>query len=109
MARKLWKAGGLIFGDKWIMKHGEVPAGEWGNVLLAFDEKAIEVGIGRMRYDAEARIKAGDDIWPPSVFEFACYCKTKTHASHREYKALPKPRANKEFAQEQIAKMREKL
>lgn len=62
-----------------------------------------------MRLQAESEIKLGEKPWPPTAFEFAIYCKTGSQAMHREYKALAAPRANKEFAQEQLAKMREKL
>jgi hypothetical protein len=104
------RAGALVFGDKWIIKHGEVLQGEWNNVLLAFDEHQIATGIRRMTKDAEHKIKAGDEAWPPTAFEFACYCKTvSSHYFPDAMKSLPPPRPSKEFAAEQIAKIREKL
>jgi hypothetical protein len=110
LVEKLWTAGALIFGDKWIHKHGEYPAGEWNNVFLAFDENQIAAGIKRMRSDAEHNIRVGDDAWPPTAFEFACYCKTVNSLYFPDaMKALPPPRPSKEYAAEQIAKIREKL
>lgn len=72
---KVWSAGVLIYGDKWTMKHGDKPSGEWTHVFLAFDEKQLAKGIDNMRKDAECKIKAGDEAWPPNAFEFACLCK----------------------------------
>lgn len=86
----VWRAGALVFGDKWILKHGEVPAGEWGNVLLAFDEKQILAGIQRMTKDAEHKIRAGDEAWPPNAFEFACYCRA-TNSLYFSNPLLPPP------------------
>lgn len=110
LVEKLWTAGALIFGDKWIHKHGEYPAGEWNNVFLAFDENQIATGIKRMRADAEAKIRAGDEAWPPSAFEFACYCKTVNSLYFPDaMKALPPPRPSREKARAELAKIREKL
>ena len=110
LVEKLWTAGALIFGDKWIHKHGEYPAGEWNNVFLAFDESQIAAGIKRMRSDAECKIRAGDDAWPPTAFEFACYCKTVNSLYFPDaMKSLPPPRPSKEKAQAELAKIREKL
>lgn len=106
----MWRAGTLIFGDKWELKHGARPSGEWGNVFLSMDEDQIRAGIRRMKKDAEAKIKASDEAWPPIAFEFACLCKTKSSLYFPdERKALPKPRADKEKAQQELKKIREKL
>lgn len=105
----VWKAGVLIFGDKWILKNGEKPSGEWANVLLGFDEKQLSAGIKRMRKDAEVKIKSGDEAWPPIAFEFACLCKaTSSLYFPSASKELPPPKANKEFAQEQLNEIRRK-
>ena len=110
LGEKIWTAGGLIFGEKWPIKNGELPGGEWFNVLLHFDEVQISAGINRMRKDAEAKIRIGDEAWPPNAFEFACYCKTQNSLYFPDsMKALPPPRPSREFAAEQIAKIREKL
>lgn len=71
----VWKAGVLIFGDKWTLKHGDKPSGEWTHVFLAFDERQLAKGIDNMRKDAEHKIRSGDEAWPPNAFEFACLCK----------------------------------
>jgi hypothetical protein len=110
VAQTLWKAGALIYGDKWIHKHGEYPAGEWNNVLLAFDEDQIGKGVKRMRSDAESRIRAGDEAWPPTAFEFACYCKTQSSLYFHsplmlEHKTVSTP----ETAQKHITEIRRKL
>lgn len=109
LAKTVWTAGALIFGDRWIVKHGAAPAGEWNNVFMSFNAEQIAKGIQRMRQQAESEIKTGEKPWPPTAFEFAIYCKSSGAAYHREYKSLPKPRPSKEFAREQLAKMREKL
>lgn len=110
MAQTLWKAGALIYGDKWILKHGEYPAGEWNNVLLAFDEPQIAVGIKRMRSEAESKIRAGDEAWPPTAFEFACFCKTVNalyfHSPPLLERKVP---STPEYAREQIAEIKRKL
>lgn len=102
--------GAVVFGDKWKIKHGELPSGEWFNVLLAFDDFQIEAGLKRMRKDAEHKIKIGDEAWPPTAFEFACYCKTNNSLYFPDsMKSLPPPRPSREYAEEQIKKLREKL
>lgn len=109
-ALSVWRAGSLVFGDKWILKHGEVPTGEWNNVLLAFDETQIAKGIQRMTKDAEHKIKIGDDAWPPTAFEFACYCKTaNSHYFHSP--ALPPPAkvSTPEYALERLAEIKQIL
>lgn len=72
---ELWRAGVVIFGDKWTIKHGEKPSGEWNQVFLNLEPERIRRGIANMRKDAEAKIKAGDEAWPPNAFEFACLAK----------------------------------
>jgi hypothetical protein len=100
----------LIFGDKWEIKHGPRPSGEWANVFLSMDHEQLKTGIHRMRKDAEAKIKSGDEAWPPIPFEFACLCKTNSSLYFPDdQKYLPKPRANKDYARKQISKIREKL
>lgn len=96
----------LIFGDKWILKHGERPTGEWASVLLSFDEKQIATGISRMRRDAEAKIKAGDEAWPPIPFEFAVLCKTQSSLYFSSPRELPPPRASKATALRWLKKIR---
>ena len=110
LVEKVWTAGAVIFGDKWIHKHGELPGGEWSNVFLAFDQEQIAKGVQRMMKDAEHKIKIGDEAWPPSAFEFACYCKTPSslyfHSPMQlEHKGVSTP----EVAQENIAAMKKKL
>jgi hypothetical protein len=93
-----------------VIKHGDVPSGEWGNVLLAFDDSQIAAGIKRMRTDAEHKIRVGDDAWPPTAFEFACYCKTVNSLYFADaMKSLPPPRPSREFAEKRIAEIRQKL
>jgi len=109
---KVWTAGALIYGDKWSLKHGEVPTGEWLNVFMSFDDEQILIGIERMKDEAETKIAERREAWPPTVFEFACYCKTRESNSlyfPDEHKALPKPRADKKAANKQMQAIRKKL
>ena len=100
----------MIFGEKWLHKHGDKPSGEWSQVFLSFNEKQLAAGIRRMRKDAEAKIKAGDDAWPPIPFEFACLCKSKSSLYFpSEQKSLPPPRADKAKAKFELKKIREVL
>jgi len=100
--------GAVVFGDKWAIKHGDMPSGEWFNVLMAFDDLQIETGLRRMTKDAEHKIKAGDDAWPPTAFEFACYCKTQNSLYFPDaMKALPPPRPSREKAEAELKKIRE--
>lgn len=110
LVEKVWTAGALIFGDKWFHKHGDLPGAEWNSVFLAFDENQIAAGLKRMRKDAEHKIRAGDEPWPPTAFEFACYCKTVSSTYFPDAQiALPPPRPSKEFAEKKIAEIRQKL
>ena len=100
----------MIFGDKWEIKHGPRPSGEWANVFISMSAEQLKAGINRMRKDAEAKIKSGDEAWPPIPFEFACLCKTNSSLYFPDgQKSLPKPRPSKEYAKQQIKKLREKL
>jgi hypothetical protein len=104
------RAGALVFGDKWIIKHGEVLSGEWNNVLLAFTDQQIATGIKRMTKDAEHKIKAGDEAWPPTAFEFACYCKTPNSLYFHSPMLLEnKTVSTPEQAKKHIAEIRRKL
>lgn len=78
---EVWRAGTLVFGEKWLRKHGERPGGEWSQVFLNLTDQQIRRGIRNMRQDAEAKIRANDEAWPPIAFEFACLCK-RTSALH---------------------------
>lgn len=82
----------LIFAEKWIHKHGDKPEGEWINVFLVLDEQKIKNAVHRMRKDAEAKIKAGDEAWPPSAFEFTCLGKAQSSLYfHSPDISLPAP------------------
>lgn len=102
--------GAVVFGDKWKVKHGDLPSGEWFNVLCAFDDHQIDIGLRRMRKDAEHKIKAGDEAWPPTAFEFACYCKTP-NSLHFHSPMLPflGQRSSDEHALEQLKEIKRKL
>jgi hypothetical protein len=92
------------------MKHGEYPAGEWNNVFLAFDENQIATGIKRMRSDAEHKIRAGDEAWPPNTFEFACYCKAVNSLYFHSPPVLThKAASTPEYARDRIAEIKRKL
>lgn len=103
----------MIFSEKWIKTHGAVPAGEWLEVFKAFDDEDIGRGIRRMGKDAEKKIQAGDDeVWPPSAFEFACYCKKPSSLYFPENTSmLPQPPKirTETYGREQIALIRQKL
>lgn len=102
--------GAVVFGDKWEIKHGPLPTGEWNHVLLAFDADQIAKGIQRMTKDAEAKIKIGDEAWPPNAFEFACYCKTvNPHYFHSPALPAPEKVSTKEYALEQISEIKKQL
>jgi hypothetical protein len=112
----VWTAGALTFDEKWIKKHGTVPTGEWLNVFAAFDENQVTAGVRRMRLEAERRIRTGElakDIWPPSAFEFACYCKKADSlyfAENTSYqKQIPRIRTTPEYARQQRENLRKKF
>lgn len=108
--RDIWRVGVLIFGDKWTMKHGERPSGEWTQVLLSFSDAQIATGIKRMRADAEARIRINEEAWPPIAFAFACYCKTPSSTYFPDaQKSLPPPRADKATRKSWVQKWKELL
>lgn len=107
---EVWKAGMVIFGDKWEIKHGSRPSGEWANVFLSINEQQLKVGVDRMKSEAEQKIVGGIESWPPNPFEFACFCKTKSSLYFAdEQKSLPPPRPSKEFANSKLKEMRKKL
>lgn len=111
LAEKIWVTGAAVFGDKWKAKHGDLPSGEWFNVLCAFDELQIDVGLKRMRKDAEHKIRAGDEAWPPaSAFEFACYCKTN-NPLYFHSPVLPPPAkvSTPKYAKERLAEIKRML
>ena len=100
----------LIYGDKWTLKHGEKPSGEWAHVFLKFDKSQLANGVKRMRKDAEMKIKAGDEVWPPIPFEFACFCKTQSSLYFSDArKELPPPRSDKSFARKKLRELRRLL
>ena len=112
LAEMVWMAGALAFDEKWIKKHGTVPSAEWLNVFASFNADQVAAGIRRMTKDAERKIQAGDEAWPPSAFEFACYCKKAASlyfAENTSYqKQIPRIRTTPEYAREQRAMIRKK-
>lgn len=112
-AKAVWRAGAIAFSDKWIRTHGAVPTGEWLEVFKIFEDDDIARGIRRMTTDAEKKISAGDDeVWPPSAFEFACFCK-KPKSLHFDPNSayLPSPPAvrTEGYGTKQLATLREKF
>jgi hypothetical protein len=77
---------------------------EWGEVLNGLT--ADEVQAGFIRLDEEAPAMA------PTALEFKALCRSKVpekHVMHRPYRALPRPKADKDLALEHVQRMKEAL
>ena len=59
------------------------------------------------------QIKRGLDSWnsrmPPNVYEFRECCKMESSPAHRQYIALPKPKADEKIAASAFEQMKMKL
>jgi hypothetical protein len=100
----LWERMIEMYGHKFTSSYGEVPSETWSRALS-----------GATSHDLAEGVKAcfhREDNWPPTLPEFVEMCRPKMRSLYfpdAATKALPPPRPSKEFAAEQIAKIREKL
>lgn len=92
-----------MYGHKFTSSYGEVPSETWSRALAGVSSQQLADGC-------QACLLL-DDNWPPTLPEFVEMCRPKMHSLYfpDAMKALPPPRPSKEFAAEQIAKIREKL
>jgi len=103
-----WEKMTEIYGLLWVKNFGKQPLRVWAKALAKFDDKQIKTGLAKclVRKDATGRI----DKYPPNLAEFVQLCKTEpTPACHKIYKALPKPKPNKERVKGIIAEVRQIL
>lgn len=94
-----------MYGHKFTSSYGEVPNDTWSAALAGIYPEQIGEAL-------QACFRR-QDTWPPTLPEFIEMC-CPTPVTNSLYfpdamKALPPPRPSKEYAAEQIAKIREKL
>lgn len=103
-----WAKMSEIYGGLWVKSFGKKPVRIWVKALAKFDDEQIKQGLGKClkRKDATGKI----DKFPPNLAEFVQLCKPEiTHACHRAYIALPKPKSNYELARAELMKIRKFL
>ena len=92
-----------MYGNKWVSAYGESDSGTWAKGLAGITGQQLGQWVKACLYR--------EDTWPPTLPEFRAMCITKMNrmenaAMYRQFKALPRPPADKAKAREQFDIMR---
>ena len=92
-----------MYGHKFTSAYGDVPSETWSRALAGATGSDIAQGI-KACFQRQ-------DTWPPTLPEFVEMCRPNARSLYfpDAMKALPPPRPSREYAEEQIKKLREKL
>ena len=92
-----WDRMTRLYGYKWTSKEGELDTESYGFKLWLSETSHLtddqwERGVKRCEDEMRAKVKIGDESWPPSYVEFVEYCNEKKNAAFRRFKfGLPEP------------------
>lgn len=98
---KLWDRMIEMYGHKFTSSFGEQPNDTWARALSDMTGHEIATGLHAC-FERE-------DNWPPTLPEFITMCRPAKEQHLEEFLGLPKPRANKEYAQDKLKAIRDKL
>ena len=102
---RLWERMTKIYGHKWVSSYGVADDGSWLAGLHDVAPALICYGLEKCR--------VGENAWPPSLPEFRAMCLAKPRienaAMYRQFKALPRPAADREKIKTQLDMMRDRM
>jgi hypothetical protein len=100
---KLWSRMIEMYGHKFTSSYGEVPSDTWSRALAGATSADLAQGV-KACFQRQ-------DTWPPTLPEFVEMCRPQARSLYfpDATKFLPPPRPSREYAEEQIKKLREKL
>ena len=101
-----WDRMTRLYGYKWTSKEGELDTESYGFKLWLSETSHLtdeqwKRGVKRCEDEMRAKVKIGDESWPPSYVEFVEYCNEKPNGTFKRFTfALPEPEEIKQQRKE---------